>query len=121
MRIAFRAALPALCVAAACSHASQPPRPERPSAAQAAPSHQASIERSNQNAQVLLEVQARFVPEAAARFGVSGIDDRIADLTPGHDARFREALDKAASELGERRKAERDPLVAQDLDLLVDW
>ena len=38
------------------------------------------VQRSNQDAQVLLKVLARFNPEAAARFGVSGVDEQVVDL-----------------------------------------
>src|SRR3954462_4560706 len=75
------------------------------------------IERSNENAQVLLDVQAKFAPEQAARQGVSGIDDRIADYTPGHRERYRAALKDALAKLQGRR--EDDPLVAQDLEILI--
>jgi hypothetical protein len=78
------------------------------------------IERSNQNAQLLLEVQAQFQPEGAARLGIAGLDDRIADFAPGHGQRQREAVQNAQVELERRLAAESDPLVAQDLQILVD-
>ncbi len=37
------------------------------------------VKRSNANAQILLDVLARFSPESAARFGVEGFD---AEITP---------------------------------------
>jgi len=36
------------------------------------------IERSNQNARVLLDVEARYAPEGAGSLGVSGLDEQIA-------------------------------------------
>jgi len=78
------------------------------------------IERSNENAQLLLDVQARFFPEGAARTGVAGIDDRIMDLAPGHRARVRQAVAETLAQLEQRQKSERDPLVAQDLAILID-
>jgi len=78
------------------------------------------IARSNQSAQLLLEVGARFQPEMAAMQGIPGIDDRISDLTPGHQERVREALRQAQRELEGRLAAEKDPLVAQDLQILID-
>ena len=96
-----RIALGALLFLAACKHA--------PPAAETKP--QTWIERSNQNAQLLLEVQARFQPEQASRTGMAGIDDRIADFGPGHRARQRQAVIEALGKLEDRQQAESDPLV----------
>ncbi|GAC1347702.1 MAG: DUF885 domain-containing protein [Myxococcales bacterium] len=78
------------------------------------------IARSNQNAQLLLDVQARFRPEQAARLGVAGFDDRVFDAAPGHRERLRAAYRQALAELRTRQKGERDALVAQDLAILID-
>jgi len=94
--------------------------PGRPPPAPAAASTGASwIPRSNANAQLLLDVQARFQPELAARTGVAGIDEQVSDLTPGHLERQRQAVREVLAQLEQRRQAERDPLVALDLDILV--
>jgi uncharacterized protein (DUF885 family) len=111
MRIPFAALLLLL----ACSHAAPAPAP--------APASQVSrdwIARSNQNSQLLLDVQARFAPEFAARTGVAGIDERISDFNPGHRERQREAAREAIAALEQRQKTERDPNVAEDLAILVD-
>ena len=107
----MRFALAALLLVA-CKHAAEP-------APQAA-SKQSSIERSNQNAQLLLDVQARFNPEQAARIGIAGIDERISDFAPGHRERQRAAVQQAMAALQDRAKSEQDPLVAQDLQILID-
>ena len=78
-----------------CSHASAPP---------AQPATDA-IRRSNENAQLLLAVQAKFTPESAARLGVPGLDDRITDLTPGHQERSRQATREALAELKRKTPA----------------
>jgi uncharacterized protein (DUF885 family) len=108
----FLVALVAL-VALSCSHPQPPPVP-------APAADRAWIERSNQNAQLLLQIQAQFQPEAAARQGIAGLDDRISDFAPGHVQRQREAIRKVQAELEQRLAAEKDPLVAQDLQILVD-
>src|SRR3954463_7260832 len=96
----------------ACSHAAPAPPP------QAGASDW--IARSNQNAQLLLDVQAKFAPEFAARTGVAGIDDRITDFAPGRRERQRHAIGQAVSVLVERQKAEQDPNVGEDLAILID-
>src|SRR5215468_9967462 len=114
----MRTSLAALLVlAVACAH-SQPA--SAPANASPATRDRAWIERSNQNAQVLLAVQAQFQPEAAARNGMNGLDDRISDFEPGHQQRLRDALAKAQADLEQRLAAEHDPLVAQDLQILID-
>ncbi|HET9751463.1 MAG TPA: DUF885 family protein, partial [Myxococcales bacterium] len=113
MRSPLAAALSALLFS--CSHAAPAPA--------SAPAPAASrdwIARSNQNAQILLDVQAQYAPEFAARTGVSGIDERISDFTPGHRERQREGIRKALATLQRKQETERDPEVAQDLAILVD-
>jgi uncharacterized protein (DUF885 family) len=80
---------------------------------------QAWIERSNQNAQVLLEVLARFAPEAAGQFGVTGLDEEIFDLKERVHERALEATREALTELRSRLESEQDPAVRQDLEILI--
>jgi len=110
-----------LVFALSCSHPQ--PQPASGPAATAAPraaGDRSWIERSNQNAQLLIQVQAQFQPEFAARQGIAGLDDRISDFTPGHLQRVRDALRQVQGELDKRLAAEKDPLVAQDLQILID-
>jgi len=102
-----------LLLALSCSH----PQPK----AVAPPAEDRGwIERSNQNAQLLLQLQAKFQPEFAARQGIAGLDDQISDFTPGHQQRQREAIKQVQAELEQRLAAEKHPLVAQDLQILID-
>ncbi len=78
------------------------------------------IQRSNENAQLLVALAAKFAPEMASRMGVPGIDDKITDFTPGHRQRQREAILEVERELERRLAAEQEPLVAQDLQILID-
>ena len=110
MRANLRVVLGAA-VVCACSHSQPAPTPAANPAAAAAPaavppsaaaagavrapsasasSDQGWIARSNENTKILLAVQARFAPEQAARLGQPGLDDRITDLTPGHQERLRD-------------------------------
>ena len=132
----MRTTLAALAVlVASCSHPKPPPaappvaaEPAAPPAAEPAPAPapppaataRSWIQRSNQNAQVLLALQAKFAPEFAARQGIPGLDDQISDFTPGHRQRQRDAIREAQAELEKRLAGEKDPLVAQDLEILID-
>ena len=77
------------------------------------------VEKSNRNAQVLLELQARFFPEGAGRSGVSGVDEQIIDMKPDAAERKRQAGKAAESALLARLGLEKDPLVRQDLEILI--
>ncbi len=78
------------------------------------------IAKSNANAQILVDTLAKTTPEAAARYGVPGYDDKIADLAPGYEERTRADLTAARDELSKRVLSETDPLVRQDLEILVE-
>ncbi len=77
------------------------------------------VEKSNRNAQILIDVNARFFPESAGREGVTGLDDQILDLKPGFGERHAEALRDAGKILAARLDTEKDPLVRQDLEILL--
>jgi len=90
-----------------------------PLGALAAADAPAWITKSNANAQVLVDTTAKLSPEFAGRMGVRGYDDKIVDLTPGYEERTRVALTTARDELAKRVLSETDPLVRQDLEILV--
>jgi hypothetical protein len=77
------------------------------------------IKRSNENAQILLKLQAKYSPEGAGRQGIQGLDEQITQLPK--DLRERSRADQAAAlqELKRRLAAEKDPLVAQDLEIMI--
>ena len=77
------------------------------------------ITKSNAHAQVLLDVLSKFSPEFASSTGIPGFDDKIADLGPGVNERTRAATIAAKDELTKRLLAETDPLVRQDLEILI--
>ena len=88
----------------------------RASATQTPP---AWVARSNQNAQVLLEVIARFNPESAGQFGVEGLDEQVVDWKPGVIERSNRATREAATTLKGRLAGEKDEVVRQDLEILI--
>ncbi len=77
------------------------------------------VKRSDQNAQVLLKVIADLSPEGAGQLGVEGVDEKISDFGPGANERARKALTPAVAELQSRLATEKDPLVVQDLHILI--
>jgi uncharacterized protein DUF885 len=78
------------------------------------------VVRSDANAQVLLELLARFDPEDASALGMSERDEQVMDLGPGVAGRKRAAMALAKTTLEQRLAAEKDPNVRQDLRILVD-
>lgn len=78
------------------------------------------VQRSNRNAQVLIEVFARFAPETAGQLGVPGLDEEILDLKPGYLERQLDASRKAVETLRQRLETEQDPAVKQDLEILIE-
>jgi len=89
----------------------------------AAQSPQASsaswIEKSNQNAQLLLTVGARYAPEGAGSLGVSGLDDKISIPAADRAEHARRDTEEALKTLRSRLASEQDPLVKQDLEILI--
>ena len=119
---------------AASAHAAAPrssPAPARPAAsahATAAPAGRAAapppapawVQRSNANAQVLLDALAKIAPEQAGFFGVPGLDDKVTDLSPGFEERSRATIQQALTTLEPRLAGEKDPALRQDLAILVN-
>jgi uncharacterized protein (DUF885 family) len=74
---------------------------------------------SNRHAQVLLDVLARYAPESAGQFGVTGLDEAVSSLSIENRDKARAATAAALATLQAARKTEQDPLVRQDLDILI--
>ena len=109
-RVACLAVLTGWALSPAAAHAqAAAPRPKP-----------AWVTRSDENAKVLLDVQARFGPEGAGQIGLDGYDEQILDLTPGRDERLRAALTDAIRTLEGRHAKETDAAVKQDLEILID-
>ncbi len=77
------------------------------------------VAKSNQNAQLLIDIMARYGPEDASSEGLSAFDPQISSSAPDEPERFRKDLAVARAEFEKRQAAERDPLVRQDLDILI--
>lgn len=89
-------------------------------ATQSAAQEDGWVARSDRNAEVLLDVMARFNPEGAAFLGIGGLDEEIFQLPADRDGRQIEALGSAVSELRSRFEKESDPRVRLDLEILID-
>ena len=77
------------------------------------------VEKSNEHAQIVLEVMSKFSPEGAGSMGIDGLDEQISDLGPGIYERSLEATREVLAELRKREAAETHPKVKQDLGILV--
>jgi uncharacterized protein (DUF885 family) len=77
------------------------------------------IQQSNEHAKVLLEVMAKYAPEFASSTGVEGHDEEVFDLKPRVVERQLADIESALSKLTSARDAATDPLVKQDLQILV--
>lgn len=77
------------------------------------------VTESNQAAQKLLAVQAKYAPETVSAFGVEKYDADVLDLKPGTVTRQEADLDAVAQEYTAELKDVRDPRVRQDLEILI--
>lgn len=77
------------------------------------------VAKSNKNAELLLDISARYSPEEAGSLGVKGMDDQI--WIPAADEPERERRDtkQALDILRSRLATEQDPLVKQDIEILI--
>jgi hypothetical protein len=77
------------------------------------------IARSDQYTQQLLVAEAHFNPESAAQAGLEQFDGKAVDLGPNSSARLIAAEQKQRAVFAAAEKTEKDPLVRQDLDILI--
>jgi len=78
------------------------------------------VVKSNQNAQLLIDLDARYSPENAGASGAAGMDERVTLITPDMPERIRTDLKAVSKELQARLAVEQDSLVRQDLQILID-
>lgn len=77
------------------------------------------VEKSDEHAQLALEVLSKFAPEGAGRLGIDGLDEQVSDLGPGIYERSLQATRDVLAELRRRQAAETHPKVKQDLGILI--
>src|SRR5579872_3640758 len=78
------------------------------------------IERSNENAKILSALNSKYLPEEASASGDSAFDEQITVLSLDRYRLARADYGQARKELAARFAAEKDPLVRQDLQILID-
>ncbi len=77
------------------------------------------VEKSNENAEVVLDTLAKLSPEGAGQLGVDGLDEEISDLGPKINERSRQMTVDVLQELQRRLETESDLKVRQDLGILI--
>ena len=77
------------------------------------------VEKSNEHAQIVLDVLAKLSPEGAGSLGVDGLDEEITDLGPGIQERSQEMSRELVTELKRRLAEEAESKVRQDLGILI--
>ncbi len=77
------------------------------------------VKKSNDNAQSVLKVMAKYSPEGAGSLGVDGYDDKITDMSRDlFDATNKDTL-VVIHELQAKLKTETDVRIKQDLEILI--
>lgn len=77
------------------------------------------LEESNRNAQILLDITAKYSPEGATSLGIEGHDKEVFDVKPQFSERQEADLEAAVARLEALRAGASDARVRQDLDILV--
>ena len=77
------------------------------------------VAKSNENAQLLINIDAKYAPESAASDGVTGLDEQISVPDEIHSRQRRAGMRTVIKELQTRLIAEKDSAVKQDLEILI--
>lgn len=78
------------------------------------------IERSNEYTMRLLEMEAQFSPESASQTGLERYDGLAMDIGPNVSERYLAAARGVLAQFEAAHAAETDPLLKQDLQILID-
>jgi hypothetical protein len=77
------------------------------------------IDISNSYSKILLDIRAKYSPEGAASLGIPGLDEQISTPTEANRLQQKKDLTVAREKLRDGLAKEKDPLVRQDLQILV--
>ncbi len=108
LRVLLVAALAALLAVPVAAGPAAAPAPQK-----------AWVVKSNANAELLLNVLAKYGPEGATQLGVDGYDEKILDLSRDQFEPSRKDTLAVISELEKRMAVETDARVKQDLEILI--
>ncbi len=78
------------------------------------------VAKSNEYAQILLNVRAKYSPEDAGRNGVAGLEEAVTQLPPDRRVHLNADTRDALAQLRRQLDDDRDPLVRQDLQILIE-
>lgn len=84
-----------------------------------AQSPRAWVARSNQNAQLLIDVDNKYSPEDASQQGLRQFDEQVSTISADRPARMRADYSRVRDELAKRLAKETDPRIRQDLEILI--
>ncbi len=85
----------------------------------AAAAEPAWVTKSNASSKILLNVMAKYSPEGASGLGVDGYDEQITDMSRDQFEPSNRDLRAAVAQLRKQLKAETDPKIKQDLEILI--
>ncbi len=77
------------------------------------------VTRSNENAKLLLEIEAEFSPEGASRTGMDGLEEQVSRIGKAVQLESQAAERRALTELERRLVIEKDARVKQDLAIMI--
>ncbi len=77
------------------------------------------VTRSNENAKLLLEIEAKYSPEGASRTGMDGLEEQVSRIGKAVQLESQAAERKALTELERRLVIEKDARVKQDLEIMI--
>ncbi len=77
------------------------------------------VTRSNENAKLLLEIEAEFSPEGASRTGMDGLEEQVSRIGKAVQLESQAAERRALTELERRLVIEKDARVKQDLEIMI--
>jgi hypothetical protein len=83
------------------------------------PAPKAWIKKSNDYAQTLLKLTAKYAPEGAGRLGIEGLDDQVTQFPADRREKAKADQRAALAELEKAPTTETDPLVKQDLEIMI--
>lgn len=78
------------------------------------------VAKSNTNSKLLLDVMAKYAPESAGSLGVDGLDEQITNFSRDEFEPSMKDMRAFIAEMEKRHKAETDPKIRQDLEILIN-